>query len=196
MSRLRRPFFARDTVVVARQLLGKHLVRVLGGTRLVGRIVEVEAYVGEEDEACHASCGPTQRNASMYGPPGCAYVYFIYGMYHCFNVVSGHEGFPAAVLVRALRPLEGLEEMRFRREGRSDAELTNGPAKLCQALAIDRQLDGVDLCAAQAPLFIESGAQVPEDLIASTPRINVRGDEKALNVPWRFYVRGSRYLSR
>ncbi len=196
MPRLDRDFFARDTLVVARQLLGKRLVRFLDGTRLGGRIVEVEAYVGEDDEACHASCGLTQRNSSMYGPPGCAYVYFIYGMYHCFNVVTDSEGSPAAVLVRALEPLEGIEEMRARRDGRPDVELTNGPAKICQALAIDRQLDGVDLCAPQTPLFIESEPPMPEASVARGPRINVRGDEAALNAPWRFYVRGHQYLSR
>lgn len=205
MPRLSRDFFARDTLTVARDLLGRRLVRVRDGgdslpsagegQRVAGRIVEVEAYVGEDDEACHANCGPTERNAPMYGPPGHAYVYFIYGMHHCFNVVTERQGYPAAVLVRALEPLEGLEEMRQRRDGRSDEELTDGPANLCQALDIDRRLNGLDLCAPDAPLFIEAGHPVPDDAVTTGPRVGVRGDEAALNAPWRFYVQGSRYVS-
>ncbi|MGD2146983.1 MAG: DNA-3-methyladenine glycosylase, partial [Anaerolineae bacterium] len=139
---LTRDFFARDTLAVARELLECRLVRVLDGTRLSGRIVEVEAYVGEEDRASHASPGRTTRNAPMYGPAGHAYVYLIYGVHHCFNVVTDREAFPAAVLVRALEPLEGLEEMRERRGGRPDEQLTSGPGRLCEALAIDRRFDG------------------------------------------------------
>ncbi|MGD8966157.1 MAG: DNA-3-methyladenine glycosylase [Anaerolineae bacterium] len=196
MSRLSRDFFARDTLVVARALLGQRLVRVLGGKRLSGRIVEVEAYIGEEDEASHARPGRTRRNAPMYGPPGHAYVYLIYGMYHCFNVVTEREGFPAAILVRGLEPLEGLEVMRGRRGGRPDDQLTSGPGRLCEALFIDRQFDGVDLCAPTAPLFLEEGETVSDDGVATGPRINVRGNESALNAPWRFCVQGNRHVSR
>jgi DNA-3-methyladenine glycosylase len=194
--RLDREFFARDTLAVARELLGKQLVRLLDGQRLAGRIVEVEAYVGEGDQACHARCGRTGRNAAMYGPAGHAYVYFVYGMYHCLNAVTGPEGFPAAVLVRALEPLEGLETMRARRGGRPDEQLTSGPARLCQALAIDRALDASDLCAPGACLFVVEGDAVAEADVGSGPRIGVRGDERALTVPWRFWVRDSRYVSR
>jgi DNA-3-methyladenine glycosylase len=183
--------------------LGQRLVRVLDGVRLSGRIVEVEAYVGEEDQASHARFGRTKRNAPMYGPPGHAYVYFIYGMHHCLNVVTEREGYPAAVLIRALEPLEGLEEMRVRRwpesaEGRGarpDAQLTSGPARLCQALGIDRRFDGADLCAPGALLFLEDAA-IPDGAVVTAPRIGVRGDERALIVPWRFYVRDSQYVSR
>jgi DNA-3-methyladenine glycosylase len=196
MSRLRRGFFARDTLVVARALLGQRLVRVLDRERLAGRIVEVEAYIGEEDLASHARFGPTARNAPMYGAPGHAYVYFIYGMHHCLNVVTGRAGYPAAVLIRALEPVEGIATMRARRgQGRALPLLTNGPARLCQALGIDRRFDGADLCAPDALLFIERDATVPDDAIASGPRVGVRGDERALTVPWRFYVRESRYVS-
>jgi DNA-3-methyladenine glycosylase len=132
----------------------------------------------------------------MYGPPGCVYVYLIYGMYHCFNVVAEHVGFPAAILIRALEPLEGLEVMRERRGGRPDEQLTSGPGRLCQALCIDRQFDGVDLCAPHARLFLESGEPVPDEDVAIGPRINVRGDETAVSAPWRFYVAGNRYVSR
>jgi DNA-3-methyladenine glycosylase len=195
MPRLSRDFFARDTLTVARELLGQRLVRLCNGGRLSGRIVEVEAYIGEEDQACHARCGRTERNAPMYGPPGHGYIYFVYGMHYCFNVVTEREGYPAAVLIRALEPLEGIEEMRVRRGGRSDAQLTSGPARLCQALGIDRRFDGADLCAPDALLFVEEGAVVPDGAVVTGPRIGVRGDEVAVSVRWRFYVRGNSHLS-
>jgi DNA-3-methyladenine glycosylase len=204
MSHLSRAFFARDTLIVARELLGHRLVCVLDGARLSGRIVEVEAYVGEGDQASHARFGRTRRNASMYGPPGHAYVYFIYGIHHCLNVVTERDGYPAAALIRALEPLEGLEEMRVRRwpgsaEGprnRSDMQLTSGPARLCQALGIDRRFDGADLCAPAALLFLEEDASIPDGAVVTGPRIGVRGDEVAVTIPWRFYVRDSQHVSR
>jgi DNA-3-methyladenine glycosylase len=195
MPRLSHEFYARDTLVVARQLLGQRLVRLLEGERLGGRIVEVEAYVGEMDRACHAACGRTARNAVMYGPPGHAYVYFIYGMHHCLNIVTADEGFPAAVLIRALEPVEGLATMRRLRQGRPDRELTNGPAKLCQALAIDRAFNGLGLCAG-GPLFIEAGLPVDDADVGISPRVGVRGDEAALTAPWRFFVCGNPFVSR
>lgn len=195
MRRLGRDFYRRDTLIVARELLGKKLVRILEGERLSGLIVEVEAYIGEEDKASHASCGRTPRNEVMYGPPGYAYIYFIYGVHYCFNVVTEEEGFPAAVLVRALEPMEGLELMRANRPGHSDRELTNGPAKLCQALAIDGALNGTDLCTSEE-LFIEEGRAVAGEEIAASPRIGVKGDKVAISVPWRFYIRGSGFVSR
>ena len=196
MNRLDRAFFARDTLTVARALLGQRLVRLLDGERLAGRIVEVEAYIGEDDLASHARFGRTRRNAPMYGPPGHAYVYFIYGMHHCLNMVTEREGFPAAVLIRALEPLEGVEAMQVHRGGVPDGQLTNGPARLCQALAIDRRFDGADLCASDALLFVEEDASVPDEAIVAGPRVGVRGDERARSVPWRFCVRGSLHLSR
>ena len=196
MSRLSRDFFARDTLTVARELLGQRLVRVSNGERLSGRIVEVEAYIGEDDQASHARCGPTRRNAAMYSRPGHVYIYLIYGIHHCLNVVTEREDYPAAVLIRALEPLEGIEEMRVRRGGRPDTQLTSGPARLCQALEIDRQFDSADLCVPDASLFLEEGGFVPDSAVATGPRIGVRGDEVALTVPWRFYVRDNRYVSR
>lgn len=196
MSRLQRDFFARDTLVVARELLGQRLVRLLRGKRLSGYIVEVEAYIGEDDQASHAHPGRTARNATMYGPAGCAYVYLIYGMHHCLNIVTDREGYPAAILIRALEPTEGIEEMQARRGNRPLTQLTSGPARLCQALAIDRRLDGADMCAPGAQLFVERGIPVPDESIATGPRIGVRGDEVALTVPWRFYIRGNSYVSR
>jgi DNA-3-methyladenine glycosylase len=180
---------------MARDLLGKRLMRVLNDQRLSGLIVETEAYIGEADKACHASRGRTPRTEVMYGPPGHAYVYFIYGMHHCFNVVTEEEGFPAAILIRALEPLEGLEWMRRHRPGRSDGQLTNGPGKLCAALAVDRTLNGVDLCTSQV-FFIEEGRTVADEEVATSPRIGIRSDEVARSRPWRFYIQGNRCVSR
>ncbi len=196
MSRLSRDFFARDTLTVAREMLGQRLVRVLDGARLAGRIVEVEAYVGEADQASHARPGRTRRNAPMYGPPGHAYVYLIYGMHNCLNVVTEREGFPAAILVRALEPLEGVDRMRALRGGRPDLPLTSGPARLCQALDVDRRFDGADLCTPDALLFLEADAYLPDEAVATGPRVGVRGDGAALTAPWRFYQRGSPHVSR
>ncbi|MDY7077210.1 MAG: DNA-3-methyladenine glycosylase [Chloroflexota bacterium] len=195
MSRLSHDFFARDTLTVARALLGQRLVRILDGMRLSGHIVEVEAYIGEDDQASHASPGRTRRNAPMYGPPGHAYVYFIYGMHQCLNIVTEQEGFPAAVLIRALEPLEGVEKMQHLRGGRPDLPLTSGPARLCQALDIDQRFNGADLCAPDAHLFLKEGIILPDEAIVTGPRIGVRGDEVALSTPWRFYVSDNRYVS-
>jgi DNA-3-methyladenine glycosylase len=195
MIRLDLSFYHQPTLQMARGLLGKQLVRVLNGQRLSGLIVETEAYIGEADRACHASRGRTPRTEVMYGPPGHAYVYFIYGMHHCFNVVTEEEGFPAAVLIRALEPWEGLEWMRRHRPGRPDGQLTNGPGKLCAALAVDRTLNGVDLCTNRV-FFIEEGRTVADGEIAISPRIGIRSDETARSRPWRFYIKGNRYVSR
>lgn len=186
-ERLQRGFFLRPTLTVARDLLGRTLVRMLDGQRLAGRISEVEAYIGEDDLASHAARGLTPRNRPMYGPGGLSYVYLIYGMYHCLNVVTEEEGFPAAVLIRAIQPLEGLALMESRRPGRPLRSLTDGPAKLCQALAIDRRLDSCDLIAG-AELWLEAGAPVSEAAVRATPRINVGGDAHARTIPWRFVV--------
>ncbi len=195
MKRLPREFYGHPTLIVAQELLGQRLVRALNGQRLAGRIVEVEAYLGETDQASHARPGRTHRNVPMYGPPGHAYVYFIYGMYHCFNAVTEPEGLPAAVLVRALEPLEGLEIMRHHRPGCSDCDLTNGPGKLCRALAIDQTLNCADLCQGNV-LWIEADTPVADEQVAASPRIGVRGDQRARTVPWRFYIQGHPCLSR
>ncbi len=192
---LPRSFYNRDTVQVAKDLLGAYLVRELEGRLLVGRIVETEAYVGPDDRASHASVGRTSRNAAMFGPPGYAYVYVIYGVHHCLNVVTEREGFPAAVLIRALEPIEGIEVMRKLRGGRPDRELTNGPGKLCQALAIDLRFYGHDLCAGREVWIASDGLRPGEDVVQA-PRVGVRGDERALTVPWRFAIKGNPYVSR
>ena len=195
MSRLEQDFYRRSTLTVARELLGKRLVRVVDGQRLSGLIVEVEAYIGEDDAACHAACGRTPRNEAMYGPSGHAYVYFIYGMHHCLNVVTEETGFPAAVLIRDLEPLEGLDIMRRYRSGKPDRELTNGPAKLCQALAIEMGFNGVDLCTGEV-LFIEEGQMVAQEEVGTSPRIGIKANELAMSVPWRFYLQGNAFVSR
>lgn len=199
-TRLPREFFARHTLAVARDLLGTRLVRLLDGQRLSGRIVECEAYVGQDDSACHASHGRTRRNAVMFGPPGHAYVYFTYGMHWMLNVVTEPEGFPAAVLVRALEPLEGVETMYNLREARGkprrEADLTNGPAKLTQALAINGAFNGADLVLGNT-LWLERGQPVPEVSVHRGPRVGIRyAAEKDRHLPWRFWIEGNPHVSR
>jgi DNA-3-methyladenine glycosylase len=181
---LSRSFYERDTVIVARALLGQRLVRVLDGQRLSGLICETEAYGGSQDEASHAF-RRTPRSAIMFGPAGYAYVYFIYGMHFCLNAVTESEGQAGAVLIRAVLPDEGIATMRARRPGISDAALANGPGKLCLALGITRLSNGLDLTADGA-LFIESGTTVADHEVGITPRIGVHGDRDALTRPWRF----------
>lgn len=186
--RLKRSFYKRPTLIVARELLGCRLVRLQpDGERLSGLIVEAEAYIGSADLGCHAKAGRTARNASMWGPPGHAYVYFTYGMHWMLNVVTEEDGFPAAVLIRGLLPLEGLATMRRRRAGKP---LADGPAMLCQALAIDRSLDTHDLCAPDADLFIERGQKIPERFVTITPRVGLNTvPEPWKSMPWRLLVR-------
>lgn len=183
-DRLARAFYARAAATVARALLGQRLVRVLDGRRLGGLICETEAYGGPDDAASHAF-RRTPRSAIMYGPPGFAYVYFIYGMHHCLNAVTEPDGCPGAVLIRGILPQEGLELMRPRRPGIADRRLTDGPGKLCRALQITAALNGVDLTES-AELFIESGDGANEHEIVATPRIGVRGDRETRGRLWRF----------
>jgi len=183
-ARLTREFFNRNTVVVARALLGQRLVRLLDGQRLSGLICETEAYGGPEDQASHAY-RRTPRSAIMYGPPGYAYVYFIYGMHFCLNVVTEAEGRAGAVLIRSILPQEGIALMRGHRPGVSDGQLTNGPGKLCRALRITDVLNGLDLTTSPV-LFLEAGPSIPDTQVIITPRIGVRGDSEARLRPWRF----------
>ncbi len=198
MPALPQEFFGRPTLEVARALLGQQLVRVWDAQRLSGLIAETEAYLGPADQASHAY-RLTPRSAIMYGPPGYAYVYFIYGRNYCLNAVTEAAGKAGAVLIRALIPQEGLAIMRARRglavhdgaglEAASALRLVaDGPGKLCQALAIDRTLNGLPLTT-EGPLYIEPGIEVPEAEVASSPRIGVRGDEETRARPWRFLWR-------
>ncbi len=188
-TRLKRAFFARPATEVARDLLGKRLVRLEArGRRLSGWIVEAEAYHGQADLASHARHGRTVRNAAMWGPPGHAYVYFTYGMHWMLNLVTERDREAGAVLLRGLLPDEGVEIMR-RRRGRSDTELTNGPAKVCQALAIDGRLDGWDVCRPGARLFLTQGLVVPDEAVTIGPRVGFNHvPEPWLSRPWRFRV--------
>ncbi|HET6362556.1 MAG TPA: DNA-3-methyladenine glycosylase [Gemmatimonadota bacterium] len=197
MRPLPRSFYDRDTLVVARELLGCLLVHEKGGERVSGRIVEVEAYHGEEDPACHAAAGLTARTAPLYGKPGFGYVYRIYGMYYCFNVVTRAEGHPSAVLVRALEPAEGLDTMRARRAARrrtpeatlDERDLASGPGKLCDALGITLAQNRADLL--RSPLRVEPG-ETPEAVVW-TPRVGITvGTDRF----WRCFVKGSSYVSR
>jgi DNA-3-methyladenine glycosylase len=176
-------FYDHPTLTIARALLGMRLVRILDGVRLTGIIIETEAYVGEADLGCHARSGQTRRNLVMYGPPGHAYVYFTYGMHWMLNAVTERAGFPAAVLIRAIQPLEGLEVIFLRRQGRD----TFGPAKLTQALAIDGTLNGADLCDPLSNLRIEAGAPVTQADIITGPRVGLNTvPEPWKSMPWRF----------
>ena len=194
MLRLPRRFYGRSTQTVARELLGQRLVRLYQGRRLSGLITETEAYIGQDDLACHARFGRTPRTAVMFGPPGHAYVYFTYGMHWMLNVITEPAGFPAAVLIRAILPEEGLEVMQTLRPrpARTPARLTDGPAKLAQALAIDKALNGHDLCAPGGELFIERAPVVPEEAVVLGPRIGLNNTpEPWKSVLWNYTVRGS-----
>ena len=171
---LPRVYFNRPTVTVARSLIGKYLVRSIDGRMLAGKIVEVEAYVGPQDKACHASKGRTPRTEVLFGPPGVAYVYLIYGMYHCLNVVTEREEFPSAILIRAIE-IEG--------------ELIDGPGRLCRALQIDRRLNRVDLTTGESLWFEDQGILVEKGDVGAHPRVGVDYAGEWAKKPWRFRLR-------
>lgn len=180
MRKLERDFFLEDTIVVAREVLGKVLVHVTAGGTVSGRVVETEAYL-HNDPACHASRGMTKRNRVMFGEPGRAYVYFTYGFHYCLNFVTRAEGVPEAVLVRALEPLDGIQIM-MRNRGRERLEdLCSGPGKLTQALGVGIELDGEDLLG--NILYVMDDGTDPGPVV-SRPRIGIR---EAVHEPWRFY---------
>jgi DNA-3-methyladenine glycosylase len=217
--------FARDiladgTLEAARLVLGALLIRGSGPGRRVGRIVEVEAYVGHDDMASHAHLGRTKRNAVMFGPPGVAYVYLVYGMYYCLNIVTEASGCPAALLVRAVEPVEGEAEMRLARirsalsrpnhsatadadrprrkvEGLPVSRIASGPGLVCAAFSIDRSDDGIDMCDGNSDLRLE--AALPGDgplTVTAGPRMGIGyAPEPWLSQPWRFFVAGSAAVS-
>ena len=188
-------FFRQDTVELARKLLGCLLVHRTPDGVTGGMIVEAEAYVGAIDKACHAYRNRSERTEIMYQDGGYAYVYFIYGMHYCFNVVTGPEGEGNAVLVRALEPIIGLGLMRKRRQTNQLRSLCSGPGRLCQALAITKNEYGMDICAANSPLQLIQYRHIPNADIIATPRINVAYAEEAAVWPWRFSVKESPYVS-
>lgn len=200
--KLSREFYNRDTLEVARDLLGKNLVTVENNIITSGKIVEVEAYMGLEDKAAHSYGGRrTKRVEVMYGKPGVAYVYFIYGLYYCMNVVAREEGIAQAVLIRAVEPLQGKEIMSKRRFNKNCDELkkrdiinlTSGPSKLCMAFNIDRSMNGEDLLGDR--IYIEEGNK-EEFQIGESSRIGIDYAEEAKHYPWRFFVSGNPYVSK
>lgn len=182
MQKLPRRFYDRDTTIVARELLGKLLVRVERGRERIGRIVEAEAYLGPHDLAAHSSRGLTERTRVMFGPPGHAYVYFIYGLYHCLNVVTEREGHAAAVLLRALEPVKNIE-------GR-----TNGPGLLCRAIHVDRRLNGHDLLSDD--FFIATPPKAEPFTLVKRPRIGVDYARQWARRHLRFYIKDNPFVSR
>jgi DNA-3-methyladenine glycosylase len=195
--KLPREFYARQNVLtVARELLGKLLVvPANNGSRVAGMIVETEAYRGPEDRASHAYGGRrTKRTETMYQLGGTVYVYFVYGMYYQFNVVTNIRDTPHAVLVRALQPVEGIENMRDRRQTHSDRNLTSGPGKLCIAMGIDRKLDREDLLGER--VWIEEGEKIARTRIASGPRVGIDYAEEWIEKPWRFWLKDNPFVSK
>jgi DNA-3-methyladenine glycosylase len=191
IERLPQDFYDQPTLDIARSLLGKYLIRPYDQNLLVGKIVETEAYIGENDPACHAAVGRTSRNQVMYGPPGYAYIYFIYGMYYCLNVVTEKEGFPAAVLLRALEPVRGFEILKQNRKIKINYQLTNGPGKICQALKLNRDFNGENLSGDK--IYIGIGKEIHNDNITRTARVGIN---KGIEHPWRFYIKDSLYVSK
>ena len=182
---LPRKFYNRPTLTVARELIGARLVRMDHGRELVGLITETEAYISEKDLACHCKAGRTPRTQVMYGEAGHAYVYFTYGNHWMLNVVTEEVDFPAAVLIRAIQPIEGVELMSRRRSGRD----TFGPGKLTQAMGITKSENGVDLTETTSGLWIEAGVKVPNSLVTKGPRVGLNNTpEPWLSKPWRFLV--------
>ncbi len=187
MSCLPQRFYEREVTLVARELLGMRLVRRIGNQRITGIIVETEAYRGEEDLACHARHGRTPRTEVMYGEAGRAYIYFTYGMHWLLNVVTGQVEFPAAVLLRAIVPVEGKAIIAGNRAGRPEGQWCNGPGKICQALQLNGELNGVDLTGERAGLWIEKGKPVSDAAVVSSKRIGIDSvPEPWKSIPWRF----------
>jgi DNA-3-methyladenine glycosylase len=182
---LQRDFYARRTLTVARDLIGMHLVRVHRGKQLIGRIVETEAYQGPQDLAAHSARGQTERNTVMFGPPGHAYVYLIYGMWDCVNIVTREQGVPHAVLIRAVEPVAHIQDKTW------------GPGLLCKAMHIDRRLNGADLCvpSPQQRLWVEAPQVVGRCRIGRAPRIGVDYAGDWAHKRWRFFDQASPYVS-
>lgn len=196
-NKLPKEFYQKDSVELAPKLLGKILVRKFGRKYLTGKIAEVEAYRGKDDQAAHTYIGKTKRNEVMFREGGYLYVYFTYGMHFCSNVVCGKEDEGAAVLIRAIEPIEGIDTMINNRYGikeissKQKINLTNGPAKLCQALGIERKENGLDLT--KEPIFLIDGDKVAKKDIVVTTRIGIK---KSTDLPWRFYINNNPYVSR
>ena len=191
-SALPRQFYDRETEIVAREMLGAILEVHSADGVAAGRIVETEAYIGEHDLACHAAAGRTARTEPLYGAPGLAYVYFIYGMYWCFNAVTRAENEPSAVLVRAVEPVEGLDLMRRRRpKAKRGVDLSNGPGKLCLALGISREHNTLPLD--RPPIMIRRGEEISDAEVVVTPRIGIT---QSADWPLRYFIKDNAYVSK
>ena len=195
MEKLQRPFYERNALIVAKELLGKQLVHHTHEGKTVGKIVEVEAYVGPDDAGSHAYQGKyTTRTAVMFGGGGHAYIYLIYGVYYCFNIVANQENFPEAVLIRALEPITGLDLMKKRCHTDQLLNLCNGPGKLCTAMGISKIQNRADLCG--EAIYLLSGAAVAPESVVSTPRINIDYAGAARDYPWRFILKDNSFVSK
>lgn len=204
-KKIPKKFFARPTLRVARALLGKYLVVRSGNILTSGMVVETEAYVGEDDLACHASRGRTARTEMLYAAPGTAYVYLIYGMYYCFNVVTERTDFPSAVLIRALEPVDGVSVMQKRRSAIGEPRLrwgvsvlhalASGPGKLCGALGIDRRMHGRPTYKDEI-FFEDRGVKIARADIIAVPRVGVDYAKHCKDYPWRFYIKDNPFISR
>jgi DNA-3-methyladenine glycosylase len=201
LRKLEREFYCQSSLKLAQELPGKILVHTSNGHTMSGRIVEVEAYMGVEDKAAHSYAGKrTKRTEVMYGIPGILYVFSIYGMYNCVNIVAGEVDEPQAVLIRAVEPIDGLNQMSFNRYKKSyeflskkeRLNLTNGPGKLCMAMGIDKSANGIDLC--NDIFFLEDTEYRPE--IVSSKRIGIDYAEEAVDFPWRFYSKDAIFVSK
>jgi len=196
-KKLPKEFYCKDSVKLAPQLLGKILVRKIGERYLTGKIVEVEAYRGKDDRAAHTFNGKTKRNEVMFREGGYLYVYFTYGMHFCSNIVCGNKNEGSAVLIRGLEPIEEIDIMINNRYGKkcisskNKINLTNGPAKLCEALGIKREENGLDLT--KEPIFLIDGEKVPKKNIVVTTRVGIK---KSVDLPWRFYIKDNPYVSK
>jgi DNA-3-methyladenine glycosylase len=193
LTALDREFYARDTIIVAKELLGKLIVREINNGLICAKIVETEAYIGDHDPASHSFGRITERNKIMYGPAGYAYVYFIYGNYYCFNAVTGNECEGNAVLIRAAEIIEGKElALGYRKLTSGSHEIANGPAKLCMALQIDKKFNGHDLTN-EGELFVAAGEETKKSDIISTKRIGI---SKGTDLPYRFIVKGNPFVTK
>ena len=188
-------FFKRETLEVARDLLGKVIIREIGTQKISARIVETEAYAGFDDKASHAHTGRTPRNSVMFGPAGLAYVYFTYGLHHLFCVVTEEVNYPSAVLIRAVEPISGVKIIQENRPERKFHELTNGPAKFTKAFRIDKCFNGIDVTAGKG-IWIEEGESIEKNRIVTGPRIGVGYSEECAEWPRRFFIKDNQFISK
>ncbi|MFZ5365240.1 MAG: DNA-3-methyladenine glycosylase [Patescibacteria group bacterium] len=195
-------FYNQNTLIVARSLLGQFIIREYKGKKLIGKIVETESYVGPKDLASHASRGKTERTKIMFGPPGYSYIYLVYGLNYCFNIVTEAKDYPAAVLIRAVEPIAGIDQMIKNRKLSSRishvasrlSNLTNGPGKFCQAFAIDKNLNDHPLN--KKPLSLEWGEKIKPSQIVKSTRIGVDYAGEYAKKKWRFYIKGNPFVSK